>query len=157
MTAISTPTPTPTSRPTPSATRTYPGAISAALLWTFALSAFYTVYTTITGVAPDSFNAWNPGAWLFYVVGFGAAVLARRDRPWVRWVLSAVLMALIAVCIFVYPSTFTPPQQTWFGWFENDVYTGLLILALYLNVQQIRRVALAPPESPGTPSPSHFG
>ena len=134
---------TDTSSPASVSTVSYRRAISAVLLATFTLSAAYTVYTTATGVAPDSFNAWNPGSWLFYLVGFGAAVLARRDSRWISWALTGLLLVLIAICIFVYPATFTAPQQTWFGWFENDVYTGLLVTALYLNVQQHRRVRLS--------------
>ena len=122
----------------------YPSAISTVLFAAFTLSAVYTIYTTATGVAPDSFNAWNPGSWLFYLVGFGAAALARRDRRWVARALTGLLVVLLAVCVFVYPSTFTAPQQTWFGWFENDVYTALLVVALYLNVAQQRRVTLTP-------------
>ena len=29
-----------------------------------------------------------------------------------------------------------------FGWFENDVYVGLLVVATYLGVLRLRRVTL---------------
>jgi hypothetical protein len=35
-------------------------------------------------------------------------------------------------------------EQTAFGWFENDVYIGLLILAEYLCIQRLRNVTLTP-------------
>jgi hypothetical protein len=44
--------------------------------------------------------------------------------------------------VFVYPSMFGPEQQTVFGWFENDVYVGLLMVATFLGVLRIRRVAV---------------
>lgn len=44
----------------------------------------------------------------------------------------------------VYPTTFGPAQQTVFGWFENDVYLGLLTVALYLSVLRLGRVILVP-------------
>ena len=46
------------------------------------------------------------------------------------------------MALFLYPSTFTVAQQTTFGWFENDVYTGLLMLGLYLTVQNLRGTEL---------------
>ena len=46
--------------------------------------------------------------------------------------------------MFYYPTTFVERQQTTFGWFENDVYTALLVLAFYLlGVQRLRRVTLS--------------
>ena len=42
------------------------------------------------------------------------------------------------MCVFVYPPTFTPRLQTQIVWFENDIYTGLLLLAEYLTVQRLR-------------------
>jgi hypothetical protein len=50
------------------------------------------------------------------------------------------VLALIAVGIFYYPTVFPPSAQTTLAWFENDVYTGLLILAEYLCVQCLRGV-----------------
>lgn len=42
----------------------------------------------------------------------------------------------------VVPPTFVPSQQTAFGWFENDVYTGLLMIALYVVVHRLRGVGI---------------
>jgi len=46
------------------------------------------------------------------------------------------------VAVFYYPTTFTARQQTVFGWFENDVYTGLLMIAAYLSAQRLRGITL---------------
>ena len=53
------------------------------------------------------------------------------------------LGVLLVVAVFWYPTTFVPRQQTVFGWFENDVYTGLLMIAWYLGAQRLRGVTLA--------------
>jgi uncharacterized membrane protein YedE/YeeE len=66
----------------------------------------------------------------FRVGGAGA----RGQRRWAWWVIAATVLALIAVGIFYYPTVFPPSAQTTLAWFENDVYTGLLILAEYLCV-----------------------
>ena len=46
--------------------------------------------------------------------------------------------------MFYYPTTFGPEQQTVFGWFENDVYVGLLAVATYLGVQRWRGTVIRP-------------
>lgn len=58
--------------------------------------------------------------------------------------LIAYLGALLSISVFHYPTTFGPAQQTTFGWFENDVYVGLLITATYLAVQRLRCTTLTP-------------
>ena len=55
-----------------------------------------------------------------------------------------VLVAVLGIAIFYYPTTFTLEQQTTFGWFENDVYVGLLVTSLVLSVLRLRRTALVP-------------
>ena len=121
---------------------TYPSNLSAVLLAAFALSATHTTYGWITGIGDPSFTVTTPVAWAFYALGFGAAVVARRPERWLQWALVAYLGVLTAVALFWYPTTFVPRQQTVFGWFENDVYTALLILAVYLGVQNLRGVTM---------------
>ncbi|UQX87453.1 hypothetical protein M6D93_14225 [Jatrophihabitans telluris] len=122
--------------------RTYRQQTSIAVFAAFALSAVYTVYLTAVGTADSSFDAMAPAAWCFYAVGFGLAALSRNTGRRSMWTVAIALSALIAVALFVYPATFTIAQQTTFGWFENDVYTGLLMLALYLSVQNLRGVVI---------------
>jgi hypothetical protein len=69
--------------------------------------------------------------------------LARSDRAGAWRTLVTLEVTLLAVGIFVYPSSFTANLQTPIGWFENDVYTGLLLLSLYLSLQRMRDVVLA--------------
>jgi hypothetical protein len=107
----------------------------------FTLSALYTVISTLSGVINDAYNLI---LWIFYVVGFGLAALARMDRSWTWWIVSAAVLLLILGGIFLYPAYFVPSEQTAFGWFENDVYIGLLILAEYLCIQRLRNVTLTP-------------
>jgi hypothetical protein len=127
-----------------SAPAAYGGQVSAVLAVAFALSAAHTVYGYVTGIGDPGFTVTTPSAWAFYLVGFASAVLARKEVPWVRIVLPVYLGLLVLVAVFFYPTTFKTSQQTTFGWFENDVYTGLLMIALYLSVQRLRAPRLAP-------------
>jgi hypothetical protein len=134
---------TTTSRPTaPTTGVRYSGQTSAVLLVAFAGSAAYTVYTTLAGLPTAGFSATDPVAWAFYAIGFGTAVAVRTDRLAAWWTLAVLLPLLLAVCVLVYPASFVPQLQTTIGWLENDGYTSLLVLALYLVVQRLRRTTL---------------
>ncbi len=54
------------------------------------------------------------------------------------------LAAVLGIEAFYYPTTFGVEQQTVFGWFENDVYVGLLVTATYLGVVRLRCTTLTP-------------
>jgi hypothetical protein len=122
----------------------YAGQVSVLLLAAFGLSAVYTVWTTARGSADDGFSATDPGVWAFYASMLAIAVLVRTDRLAIWGLLAFLLPVLLGVGIFVYPTVFTPQVQTPFGWFENDVYLGLLMVASYLTVQRLRRRHLTP-------------
>jgi hypothetical protein len=122
-------------------TSLYSTQVAGVLVAAFTISALYTVISTLSGVIH---GANNPILWIFYVVGFGLAALARMDRSLTWWIVSAAVLLLILGGIFVYPAYFVPSEQTAFGWFENDVYLGLLILAEYLCIQRLRNVTLTP-------------
>jgi peptidoglycan/LPS O-acetylase OafA/YrhL len=135
---------TSTSQPATTTRRaTYGAQMSLVLVVAFALSATYTWYAWVTGVEDPSFTVTTPMAWVFYAIGFAAAVLCRREQRWARWLVTIYLGLLVLVAVFYYPTTFVERQQTTFGWFENDVYTALLVLALYLGIQRLRRVTLS--------------
>jgi hypothetical protein len=123
---------------------TYHRHVALVLVAAFTLSLAYTIYTTATGLTPTGYNAVNPVMWLFYLLGYGTALLAWLDRPWAWWVVAVMVLGFLAVGILVYPPTFTPELQDPLGWFENDVYMGLLIVAEYLTIQRLRRVSLTP-------------
>ena len=134
---------TTTSRPaTATRTRRYSTHTSNVLLVAFAGSAAYTVWTTVAGLPEAGFSATDPVSWVFYAVGFGAAVAVRTDRLAAWWALAVLLPLLLAVSVLVYPASFVPELQTPVGWIENDGYVALLALALYLVVQRLRRVTL---------------
>jgi hypothetical protein len=125
-------------------TSTYGRHVSGILVAAFTLSAGHTVYAWVEGIEDPTFTVTTPLAWAFYVVGFGSAWLARRTSRWAQVTLLGYLSVLLGISVFYYPTTFGPAQQTTFGWFENDVYVGLLVTATYLVVQRLRRVALTP-------------
>ncbi|MGW0177138.1 hypothetical protein ACWDUM_25215 [Rhodococcus sp. NPDC003322] len=113
-------------------------AVSWVLAAAFTLSAVHTVYAAVAGIEDPTFTVTTPAAWLFYAVGFGSVWLARRQEAWAQIGVLAYLVVLLAISVFYYPTTFTAEKQTVFGWFENDVYVGLLMIAVYLMVGRVR-------------------
>ena len=132
-------------RPT-STTRSaaYGGQIAGLMAAAFILSVAHTLYAWLAGIQDPGFTVTTPLAWIFYAVAFAVTALARSERRWAQVVVTGFLVLVLAIGIFYYPTTFGPRQQTVFGWFENDVYLGLLTVACYLSVQRLRRVALVP-------------
>lgn len=121
-----------------SSSATTPAAVPRVLAAAFTLSAGHTVYAAIAGIEDPAFTVTTPAAWLFYAVGSGSVWLARRlERP-AQITLLGYLAVLLAASVFYYPTTFTVEKQTVFGWFENDVYVGLLMIAAYLTADRVR-------------------
>ena len=114
------------------------------MLAAFILSVGHTGYAWLAGIEDPGFTVTTPITWIFYAVAFAVSVLARQDGRWAQLVVTGFLVLVLAIGIFYYPTTFGPEQQTVFGWFENDVYLGLLTVALYLSIQRLRRVTLVP-------------
>ena len=85
----------------------------------------------------------EPVLYILYLTLWGLVALARTDRRAAWLAISGTLAALIAIGIFYYPTLFVAAWQTPFGWFENDLYMGLLILAEYLAIQRLRGVTIA--------------
>lgn len=116
--------------------------IAAIMLAAFSLSIVHTVYAWLAGIEDPTFTVTTPLAWGFYAVALAMTALALRGERWAQVTVSGFLLTVLAIGIFYYPTVFGAPQQTVFGWFENDVYLGLLILALYLSLQRFRGVTL---------------
>ena len=125
-------------------TSTYGRQMSAVLVAAFALSVVHTIYAWMAGIEDPTFTVDTPLAWGFYAVGFGMAALARRTERWAELTVLGYLVAVLGIAFFYYPTVFGVEQQTVFGWFENDVYVGLLVTATYLGVQRLRRTTLTP-------------
>jgi hypothetical protein len=116
------------------------GLMSAA----FTLSVGHTIYAWAAGIEDPEFTVTSPVAWIFYAVAFAVTALARRAQRWAQVAVAGFLVLSLHIGVFYYPTRFGPEQQTTFGWFENDVYLGLLIVALYLTIQRLRGVTLTP-------------
>ncbi len=125
-------------------TSTYGRQMSGVLVAAFTLSVVHTVYAWVEGIEDPTFTVDTPLAWGFYAVAFGIAALARRTERWAQLTVLGYLVTVLGIAFFYYPTTFGVEQQTVFGWFENDVYVGLLVVAAYLGVLRLRRVALTP-------------
>lgn len=122
----------------------YGDATSLTMAAAFSLSIVHTVYAWREGLEDPSFTVDTPVTWIFYVLGFAMAALARRTSRWTQVIVLGFLVSILGVSIFYYPTTFTAEKQTTFGWFENDVYVGLLGLSLFLSVMRLRRRSLVP-------------
>lgn len=128
----------------PAAEIRYRTAVPIVLLATFTLSVVHTIYAWRTGLEDPEFNVTSPLAYCFYGVAFAMTALSRKDSRVAQVAVTAYLVAVLGIAIFYYPTTFTVEQQTTFGWFENDVYVGLLVTSLILSVLRLRRTALVP-------------
>ena len=118
--------------------------MSGVLVAAFTLSVVHTIYAWVEGIEDPTFTVDTPLAWGFYAVAFGVAALSRRVERWAQLTVLGFLVTVLGIAVFYYPTTFGPVQQTTFGWFENDVYVGLLITATYLAVLRLRRTTLTP-------------
>ena len=125
-------------------TSTYGRHMSGVLVAAFSLSVVHTIYAWVAGIEDPTFTVDTPLAWGFYAVAFGMAALARRTERWAQLAVLPYLATMLGIAFFYYPTVFGPVQQTVFGWFENDVYVGLLVTAAYLGVQRLQRVTLTP-------------
>jgi len=125
-------------------TTTYGRQMSGVMLAAFALSVVHTVYAAVAGIEDPTFTVTTPLAWGFYAVAFAMSALARRPARAAQATVLAFLASTLLIGVFYYPTTFGPEQQTVFGWFENDVYVGLLVVATYLGVQRWRGTVIRP-------------
>ena len=125
-------------------TSTYGRQMSGVLVAAFTLSVVHTIYAWGADIEDPTFSVDTPLAWGFYAVAFGMAGLARRDERWAQLTVLAYLATVLGIAFFYYPTVFGVEQQTVFGWFENDVYVGLLVTATYLGVLRLRRTTLTP-------------
>ena len=123
---------------------TYGRQMSGVMLAAFALSVVHTVYAAVAGIEDPTFTVTTPLAWGFYAVAFAMSALARRPERAAQATVLAFLASTLLIAVFYYPTTFGPEQQTVFGWFENDVYVGLLVVATYLGVQRWRGTVIRP-------------
>jgi hypothetical protein len=125
-------------------TSTYGRHMSGVLVAAFTLSVVHTIYAWMAGIEDPTFTVDTPLSWGFYAVAFGMAALARRNERWAQLTVLAFLATVLVIALFYYPTTFGVEKQTVFGWFENDVYVGLLVTATYLGVLRLRRTTLTP-------------
>ena len=125
-------------------TTTYGRQMSGVMLAAFALSVVHTVYAAVAGIEDPTFTVTTPLAWGFYAVAFALSALTRKSGRAAQATVLAFLGSTLLIAVFYYPTTFGPEQQTVFGWFENDVYVGLLVVATYLGVQRWRGTVIRP-------------
>ncbi len=107
----------------------------------FTLSTGYLGVLTLTGLLPGRLADAGPAPWAVSLAGFAIVGLVLTDRTW-AWCAAAVLIAVfIGIGITLYEALLVPGPLTAVGWFQNDVYIGLLGLAEYLCLCRLRRPA----------------
>lgn len=115
------------------------------LLVTFTISSGYEVYRGVSGTGIASFDTVNAVLFIYYLVGFGMAVLVRTNQRWAWWLVLLLTLALIAVGTFYYDPIILPARHPdALDWFESVAYLGLLFIAASLCVQQLRGRVLVP-------------
>lgn len=62
----------------------------------------------MTGTGIASFDTMNAVLVIYYLVGFGMAVLVRTNQPWAWWLALLLTLALIAVGTFYYDPIILP-------------------------------------------------
>jgi hypothetical protein len=121
------------------------------LLTTFTLSLSYEVYRDIAKAGVSSFDTFNPALAIFYLIGFGMAVLVRTNQRWTWWLALLYTLGLIAVGTFYYDPIILPARHPGLpDWFESVAYLGLLFIAVFLCLQQLRGSMLVPGEHPSS-------
>lgn len=121
------------------------------LLTTFTLSLGYEVYRDIARAGVSSFDTFHPALVLFYLISFGMTVLVRTNRRWAWWLVLLFTLGLIALGTFYYDPVILPARHPGLlDWFESVAYLGLLCIANYLCIQQLRGTILVPGEHPSS-------
>ncbi len=87
-------------RRTSTRSTSYGVQISVVLAVAFAPSAVHTVHSSVVGIEDHRLTVTTPAAWLFYLVGFGAAALARTNVRWPQVALLTSLGVLLVVAVF---------------------------------------------------------
>ena len=119
------------------------------LLTTFTLSLGYEVYREISKASVSSFDTFNPALVIFYLLGFGMTVLVRTNQRWAWWLVLLFTLGLIALGTFYYDPVILPARHPGpLDWFESVAYLGLLFIATFLCLQQLRGHMLVPGEHP---------
>ena len=121
------------------------------LLTTFTLSLGYEVYRDIAKAGVSSFDTFNPALVIFYLIGFGMTVLVRTNQRWAWWLVLLFTLGLIALGTFYYDPVILPARHPGpLDWFESVAYLGLLFIATFLCLQQLRGHMLVPGEHPSS-------
>jgi hypothetical protein len=118
-----------------------------ALVATFTLSLSYEVYRDIAKAGVSSFDAFNSALAIFYLVCFGMTFLVRTNQRWAWWCMLLFTLGLIALGTFYYDPVILPARHPGpIDWFESVAYLGLLFIAAFLCLQQLRGRMLVPRE-----------
>jgi hypothetical protein len=116
------------------------GVLAAA----FAISALYQLYRAALMEVPE-YDAFTPATGAAFLGFIGISTLVLTDRRWARWVVSALVLALLALgVLWYYPVVATAREMGFVDWLEGSLYMGLLFVAGFVCTLKILGARLLP-------------
>jgi hypothetical protein len=101
------------------------GVLAAA----FAISALYQLYRVALMEVPE-YDVFTPATGAAFLGSIGISALVLTDRRWAWWVVSALVLDLLALgVLWYYPVVATAREMGFVDWLEGSLYMGLLCVA----------------------------
>lgn len=112
----------------------------------FVISAVYQIYRASLMEIPE-IDAFTPTMGVFYLACIGVSALVLTDRRWAWWVVSILIVVLLAVgVLYYYPVVAEAREMGFIDWLEGSVYMELLFVAGFVCALEILGVDFAPSE-----------
>lgn len=116
------------------------GVLAAA----FAISALYQLYRAALMEVPE-YDAFTPATGAAYLGFIGISALVLTDRRWAWWVVSALVLALLALgVLWYYPVVATARETGFVDWLEGSLYMGLLFVSGFVCTLKLLGARLLP-------------
>jgi uncharacterized membrane protein YgdD (TMEM256/DUF423 family) len=116
------------------------GVLAAA----FAISALYQLYRVALMEVPE-YDVFTPATGAAFLGSIGISALVLTDRRWAWWVVSALVLDLLALgVLWYYPVVATAREMGFVDWLEGSLYMGLLFVAGFLYTLKLLGARLLP-------------
>lgn len=109
----------------------------------FAVSILYQLYRATLMEIPE-YDAFTLTTGIGYALCIGVCALVLTDRLWAWWIVSALVLFLVAIGLFYYfPVVTTARDMGFVDWLEGLVFVGLLFVAGFVCALRLLGVSLA--------------
>lgn len=117
----------------------------------FIFSALYQAYRAAL-MEVSEYDAFTPAMGVAYLAFTGISALVLTGRRWAWWVVSVLVLALLALGVFWYYPVVTTARieagaMGVVGWLEGSVYMGLLFVAGFIRSLNLLGARLVPEKS----------